>query len=819
MQMRKRIRPGLAVCAVSILAFLFLLPASPAAHAADGKDYVIVIDVSTSMQDIFDEVKRLTKQTLSKAKPGDNVAIITFGERARLLDRRQIRGKADIDDLNAEIDKLYPTDYATYINSGLEKSMSELRYLFDKYPNRERVLLWLSDDKDNPPGELGQDYVSLDKLRQENQNFEPHREWFAYQAPLSEVKNDTIQDFVTWARRTTFRVGVKQSDVNLGSFENENVEKKIVLNFEPQHPGAAGLEFMMGASLVDPENPDRVIPVNLTPNRIVASDKPWQQEFDVSFTGSDPGEYQGQLEFKSLSGPVLDVVPSKVTLTAMIVPPKPPEVPVAPPEAQKLEEVVATAKETATGRPAGMERPEKPLTFGPLEPGKKDSKMITLYLNKEADADSISQDLNIQVPAGFTIESKIFGKKGTKLAAEITVAVDRQADVPEEMLMQGAYEGSMHFVSNESGVEVLPLVIPVRIEMNTDRVRWGKKMLATTSVGRTRARQMTFEELTKELEGEGEKPENRFVAAVKSIYAKARSRYVVFPILGALLILFIVLLYRLRPSSEAFVGELVLIKDPSDSKTKNINLKRIGSLHGKDVLTIGSSPNADIRLNHQSAAPIHCRLSAKKNEDKVDVAILPAKGNLLKVNDVEATGRVRLSDKDLIGIGEFILLFSHPESQKEVVVHFVNGQTMRGTPVTWDVGASYFELLRGGGEGVGETAEEISLVRFENLKAVFFLQDSRGSMPGISRDRIRHKELFEVTFFDGETIQGNPLIDYSDLSARFYLVPKEMPNIVSILIERASVKEMKRREDKGESEASAGMFGFLKGRKGAAPAE
>ncbi|RJP15644.1 MAG: VWA domain-containing protein [Candidatus Abyssobacteria bacterium SURF_5] len=816
MQLRRNVRPTFLFIP-SILLVTILLLFQLNVFAANGKDYVIVIDVSTSMQDIFDEVKRLTNRTLGEAKAGDNVALIIFGENARLLDRRLIRGKADIEELQRQVDALYPTDYATYLNSGLEKSISELRYLFEKYPDRERVLLWLSDDKDNPPAALGQDYLSLDRLREKNEQFEPGREWFAYQAPLSEVKNESFEDFVTWARRTTFRIGVRESDINLGSFHDDNVRKKIVLTFEPIHPGAAGLEFFTEATMIDPTNPARTIPVTLSPNRIVASAQVWQQEFDVSFAGA-PGVYNGQVVFKSLAGPILDVKPQRVALTAMIVPPAPVEVPGPKPEEKKLEEVVARAKESATGRPAGMTRPERPLTFGPLEPGKKDTKMITLHLNKEADSKKISQDVSIQLPKGFNVESKIYGTRDTTLAAEITISVAQETVLPEEMLPQGAYEGSMRFVSNEADIEILPLVIPIRIEMNTDRVRWGRKLLPTTAgIDRSRARKMTFEELTQELEGREGKEENRIVSALRSISSRFGSRYVLIPFFGGVIILFIILLYRMKPAQELFVGELVVIKDPTNSKTKNINLKRIGSLHGKDTLIAGSSPNADIRLDHESVAATHFKLSARKIENQVEVSILPVKGVSLKVNDVECTGRTRLADKDLLGIGEYILLFSNPESQKEVVVHFTDGRTMRGTPVTWDIGAPSFELLRTDVEGVEETAEEIANIHFETLKGVFFLQDASGAS-GIPKDRIQHHELLEVTFFDGEKIEGNPLVDYSNLAARFYLVPKDMPNIVSILIERSSVKDLVSREAKGGSE-SPGRFASLKGRRKQASAD
>jgi hypothetical protein len=685
--------------------------------------------------------------------------------------------------------------------------------------------LWLSDDKDNPPEALGGDFLTLEKLREENKEFEPSREWFAYNAPLSEVKNAALEDFVTWARRTTFRVAVKESDVDLGSFETGNVKKKVVLTFEPKHPGSAGLEFAAGARLVDPKDPARRLPVSLSPQRLVASGHSWEQEFQVAFAG-EPGEYKGELSFESLSGPVLDVEPRTVAFTAMIVPPKLAVVKPAPQveepkpkgllDEEKRKGIIATED-----RPPGLTRPEKPLTFGPLEPGKKDSKIITLFLNKEADPKSIAQDLSIQLPEGISVDSKVFGS-GTKLAAEITVSVNQDAEVSDELL-ESAYEGSMRFKSGETGVEVLPLYVLIRVTLSTDRVRWGKRLLPEAGVGQLEARRMTFEELTKELAAR-EKRETRssgpIVSALRSTYSKMRSRYIFFPVLGAVAVLLIVLLYRMRPASELFVGELVVIKDPSDSKLKNMNLKRIGSLHGKDTLTLGSSPKADVRLSHGSVAPIHCRVSARTNEDQIEITIHPIKGCPLRVNDVERSEKTRLSDKDLVGIGDFILLFSNPETQKEVVVHFLDGRTMRGAPVTWDIGAPSFELLRTDVADAEETAEEIAVVSFADLKAVFFMQDASGKQ-GISRDRIRTGELLEVTFFDGEKIEGHPLNDYSDVAARFYLVPREMPNIISVLVERNSVKETELREVRGEPEAArpAGLFGFLRRRKGAAPAE
>jgi hypothetical protein len=789
------------------------------AFAQTGTDYVIVIDVSTSMQDIFDEVKRVSKQTISKARPGDNVAIITFGEYARLLDRKHIQGKADIEYLKQEIDELYPTDYVTYINRGMERGLSELRYLFDKYPRRERVLLWLSDDKDNPPEELGEEFLTLEKVREQTKSFEPGQEWFAYNAPLSEVQNESLMDFVTWARRTTFRVAVQEDKINLGRFEDGNINKKVTLTFTPRHPGAAGLQFTTAARMVNPNEPSQSIPVNVSPSRVTSSGDSWKQEFQIAFTG-DPGEYQGALIFEPVGGTALDVEPRNVPMLAMIVPPKLEEETAPLLEApERTADTGLLADEKRRGiiatedRPPGLTRPEKPLSFASLEPGKKVSKIITLYVDKETDPKGITHDASIDLPEGVNIDSRVYGS-GTKLAAEITISVDKNIQLPETFSLQSAHEGSIRFVSDTPGVQVLPVYIPINVTFKTGSgVRWGRRMLADQSVGAPRARRMTFEELTQELE-KGMKPEEegRMTAFARTVFSTVGSRYVLFPLLGALIAIFIMVLYRMRPASEVFAGELVVIKDPSDSNMKNINLKRVGALHDKNTLTVGSSSKADIRLNHESVSPIHCKLAAKSTDRRTDIVIQPQKGHSIKVNDIEQTEVSSLSDKDLIGIGDFILLFSRPEAQKEAVAHLLDGSTMRGTPVTWDIGAPSFEFLRSDISDTGETTEEVEVVDFDALKAVFFLKDDEGGAD-IPSERINTEEVLEVTFSDGEKIEGYPLTDYSDVSKRFYVVPEDMPNISSILVERTSVKEVISRKAQDETKGAKAGGRVAAGRK------
>jgi hypothetical protein len=82
--MKKETALGQIVAALAVVMLIstFVCLSPKISLANSGRDFVIVIDVSTSMQDIFEEVKQLTNRTLGEAKVGDNVAVITFQSRA-----------------------------------------------------------------------------------------------------------------------------------------------------------------------------------------------------------------------------------------------------------------------------------------------------------------------------------------------------------------------------------------------------------------------------------------------------------------------------------------------------------------------------------------------------------------------------------------------------------------------------------------------------------------------------------------------------------------------------------------------------------------
>ena len=112
---------------------------------------VFVIDVSTSMQDIVDDLRVALKEYISESRPGHSISIVTFGTNSRLLYRKTIRSDADIDKLLKFSDELSCDDQYTYIPSGLNAGVNELYQFYQKHPAGIHDLVLMTDGLNNPP--------------------------------------------------------------------------------------------------------------------------------------------------------------------------------------------------------------------------------------------------------------------------------------------------------------------------------------------------------------------------------------------------------------------------------------------------------------------------------------------------------------------------------------------------------------------------------------------------------------------------------------------------------------------------------------------
>lgn len=743
------------------------------------------------MRDVFPEVRERLQDEIDSARVGDRIVIITFGETVHLLARRRIRGPADRAYMRAVVQGLEPSERATYLSRGLDRAFVELREFFEVAPDRERRLLWLSDDKNNPPPSLGDNVFTLADLRREHEQFQPEGEWFAFDAPLAEGPGQDVAEFLQWARRSLFHVTVRETEVKLAAQTGPEFKQKITIHFEPQHSGLDGLEFLVLARVSDASTPGAPhVELTVEPSTVTVREGEWAQDFTLTYSGA-PGRYTGFLVFESYARTNFRVEPERIPLSFTV---REPIVVAEEPEKPEptREEVLTEIAEDIlkAERAPGAERTDRPLEFGPVRPGYSSTKVLPLTTNGPIPAELINLQADLDLPEGFEFSSEIRGE-GTSFQARLTLRVSPTAVITEEQRFGGNIQGRITFTAADPNITVQPFFRQVLITMDLTQ-RWGRRMLTEAppqDVTRAEAEQLGFEAL-------GRPPEEQpspVTQAMEIARTVAMSPYLWGVLL--LLVLVIVLAMRFRPRKTAFYGELVVIKDPGTRKVRNVDLARVAAQSGHDALTIGANARADVRLQHESVQDQHARITtATLGEDTV-IMLQPARGAELKVNDKVRTERVRLNDKDLIAIGDYIFLFSSPAPQRHVVVRFLDGGVLRGTPLQWDIAQDSFQLLLDD----PTSEEEVAHVEFGDLKAVFFVQDltAQGKGEAISPDRLNKNFELVVEFADGEKLEGYALNDYSEQARRFYVVPKNDPSVISVLVERANTKSVTERQPTG----------------------
>jgi hypothetical protein len=117
---------------------------------------------------------------------------------------------------------------------------------------------------------------------------------------------------------------------------------------------------------------------------------------------------------------------------------------------------------------------------------------------------------------------------------------------------------------------------------------------------------------------------------------------------------------------------------------------------------------------------------------------------------------------------------------------------MRGILVSWDIDSPDFEFL----PKDAPSLDAKIVVKFSSLKAVFFIRKaSRFSGNRLFGNRApAGGRPVEIIFEDGELLAGYMIGESSELSKRFYFVPKEPGEIGLVLIERSTVQHIFMRE-------------------------
>jgi hypothetical protein len=751
-----------------ILVFLFSGLGAP---AEETRELVAVIDISTSMQDLFHEAKVQVKQLVSSAQIGDRVTIITFGERSYLVERSRIRSSYDIARLISVVDELEATEYSTNLPAGMARGLSELQQFYEESPNSSRILMWLSDDKSNPPDIP--DIITFTSLKEQQTDRLPDKGWFEFERPIKpEAKSDT-QWFIDWASRSEMQLSVELLTDDLGTLLAPDLERILRLRFKPSSEAVIGTSFLVVAEVTAQDGKPYSEAIPVFPSKIVCQREPWEQTLRVMFPDRG-GTYVCRISLVLPSDKLLSISPPQLSLNAKVQP----EIKLIQRQVAAINNVIQEGFQQARqqnkavtdraftpleraelSRDARQSPSQTRLLFGPISPRGQYQVTASLTPTQNLSVETISMKSSFELPTGleFTPEYRV---SDGKLFADLFLTAG------EDLELEGGWElkGDISFHASADSITIFPGTIPVKFYAEkAATTRWGRRELDS---------QPTYNQFAR-------------VMGIAKEYAVIGGKGL---LVLAVLWFFVYLVRRYVFGMTELVGTLEIVKNPGEHKLKPINLRRMGKIRATNSLTIGSSDKADIMLSHDSLADWHAKITTAKTDAGTVVFVQPLHHNQILVNDIGYTRRKEIGDKDILSIGDYTFLYRCPEIQRETIVRFADGRTMRGVLVSWDIDSTAFEFLPKGAPSL----DARMAVDFSELKAVFFVRKpTRFSGERIfTPDRRPSGRPVEIIFKDGELLEGYMVGEASEWSKRFYLIPRERGEVALVLIEHSAVQNI-----------------------------
>ena len=789
----RRVKAGLTFVCLMALIFFF----TSGSQAQQTRELVVIIDVSTSMHDLFDEARVQAKQFVSSARLGDRVTIITFGEASHLMERSRIRTSYDVARILSVIDELQAIEYSTNLPGGMERGVRELRQFYERDPENKRVLMWLSDDKSNPPKNV-EELITFSTLKKRHEGGLPDRNWFEFRAPIESEADSEIDWFIKWISRSKMHLGVELITLeNLGTLLSPDLERELRVRFMPGSEAVNGTTFSVVAELTDQGGGkpySEAVPI--FPHEIICRGSPWEETFRILFP-TRPGKYLCRVSFVLPSDKLLVISPPQHSMRVKVQA----EIRKLEKQIAKFDAAIAAAYEKSRlardptdrglavreraelARQARESQLRTSLIFGPI--GARGQYEVTAPLTptRNLPLESIDMEKSFKLPRGLELRPAYRIVKG-KLLADLLLTASEELELRDGWEMQG----TISFQSTEEGVGIHPSSIPVKFYTAKGATRWGRReLIANTGYDRFTG-----------------------VLSTALVYVLKGLQWLL-AIIAIWFVLYLVRRYGFGATE--LVGTLDIVRNPGDRKMKPINLRRMGKLRATNSLTVGSNSKADIVISGGSVAEWHAKITTARTGAGTVVFIQPLQHNQILVNEVVYTDRKEIGDKDILTIGEFVFLYRCPDVQRETIVRFADGRSIRGTLISWDIDAPSFAFL----PKSAPSLDARMIIEFPELKAVFFIRKtSRFSSDGFFRfQKPTGGRPVEVIFNDGELLEGYMVGEASEWSKRFYLIPKERGEIALVLVERSAAQNVFMRDAFEKVPADlVNVFRTLLGRKG-----
>ncbi|RJP26067.1 MAG: VWA domain-containing protein [Candidatus Abyssobacteria bacterium SURF_5] len=201
-------------------------------NPAGGTAVVYLIDNSTSMVWINEDVKAILKNVIKESTSGDSISIVFFGEKASTLASYKSIDENKKEILCRIIDTASATSLYTCFSPAIKKGV-DLLHGYSRGGKAEKyVLLFVTDGKEHPPPDYVEECTLENALRQ-YPDFLPGKEWNLYYLALREQVDSELLSLVKKYDGEFFNAG------ELSQILNVSEEKIVESIIEDPHQWAA----------------------------------------------------------------------------------------------------------------------------------------------------------------------------------------------------------------------------------------------------------------------------------------------------------------------------------------------------------------------------------------------------------------------------------------------------------------------------------------------------------------------------------------------------------------------------------------------------
>jgi hypothetical protein len=169
----------LVTCTIFPIVSAFSAAAEEASRGEQEKEnsaFVYVIDTSSSMRYIFDDLRDVVKKAVDHCAPNDCLSIILFGDSVQTLVSYSSVTPSKKKFIKKSLDSIYPDALYTNLGLAIKRSTEVLHsYAEDDRASHYRLIL-VTDGKDHPPPDFVRDY-SIEEVLARSADFLPGNQW------------------------------------------------------------------------------------------------------------------------------------------------------------------------------------------------------------------------------------------------------------------------------------------------------------------------------------------------------------------------------------------------------------------------------------------------------------------------------------------------------------------------------------------------------------------------------------------------------------------------------------------------------------------